>query len=576
MPLLSNLHRISSRTAIFAAVAAALGAQSARATDYTFSFGATSHLYAQMTTSSAEGAFVYTPAASLHPTQFSLGYREVAFKIGQQNALVDSLLVDHNTNTDANVDLYAYLAKKDVPFVIGPDGTSYLQDGHHTMASLIQSNQAWKNSLGHIVANFTLASHGATLADRTAAFDTFIHSFGNSYLYGPTGNALTNSPAALPFSQVPSQLYNADPNLRMQSDLYRSLGFGMIYKTGTTVGGFRDTGTFFLEFHWGDLFRGKINWDDTKDDAFYIAVTNANALAHSENTVNLAGTTHASDFGSAPTDYGYTQATAANTFTLNLTNSSSISGEIAPSAISTNNLNANSLAGQTLSVDGNVSHIAAFKVNAGGVAAVVGGSKDGTVVNIPAGSGTVRMNGAVNVGTSEVAAGRLNVNGAMTTTGMAVDAAGVLGGTGTINGPVSIAGKIAPGESVGHLSVNGNVTLNNSATVQLEIASAVSADLLSVTGTLSDGLTAGNHWTLEVTTLAKLPNGPVSFQVATATGGISPSLLADYQLLLPADMTNGSLSIQGNSLMLAATEVPEPAAMSLIGMAGLLLARRRR
>ncbi|MDD5320729.1 MAG: autotransporter-associated beta strand repeat-containing protein, partial [Methylococcales bacterium] len=67
-----------------------------------------------------------------------------------------------------------------------------------------------------------------------------------------------------------------------------------------------------------------------------------------------------------------------------------------------------------------------------------------------------------------------------------IDPAGILSGHGTINGDVNNAGIIAPGGSIGTLTVNGNVNFNNSSTFNVEI-SPQQASLLNVSGLASLG-----------------------------------------------------------------------------------------
>jgi len=67
-----------------------------------------------------------------------------------------------------------------------------------------------------------------------------------------------------------------------------------------------------------------------------------------------------------------------------------------------------------------------------------------------------------------------------------IDVDGLLGGIGTINGDVAVnAGAIAPGASPGTLTINGDLTLSPSSTVQIELGGntqGVSYDLLAVNG----------------------------------------------------------------------------------------------
>jgi outer membrane autotransporter protein len=77
-----------------------------------------------------------------------------------------------------------------------------------------------------------------------------------------------------------------------------------------------------------------------------------------------------------------------------------------------------------------------------------------------------------------------NLSGSGTGSGpVSVAALGTLGGTGAINGAVTNSGKIAPGASIGTLTVNNNVTMNANSHLAIEL-SGTSADRLVVGGNL--------------------------------------------------------------------------------------------
>jgi outer membrane autotransporter protein len=62
-----------------------------------------------------------------------------------------------------------------------------------------------------------------------------------------------------------------------------------------------------------------------------------------------------------------------------------------------------------------------------------------------------------------------------------------LGGTGTVNGPVTVlaGGAIAPGDSIGTLTVNNNLTLAGNLSIEVNKANSQTSDMTIVTGTLS-------------------------------------------------------------------------------------------
>lgn len=87
-------------------------------------------------------------------------------------------------------------------------------------------------------------------------------------------------------------------------------------------------------------------------------------------------------------------------------------------------------------------------------------------------------------------AGRVNVDGTLSTYGDYLLMSGLLTGTGTINTPylTNIMGLIAPGEldAIGTLTVNGNLVLASASGLAIDIGDG-SSDLLSVTGLASLG-----------------------------------------------------------------------------------------
>lgn len=108
------------------------------------------------------------------------------------------------------------------------------------------------------------------------------------------------------------------------------------------------------------------------------------------------------------------------------------------------------------------------------------------------GSGVLTLtNSSSYTGATVVDGGTLRVNGALTaTSSLTVNAGGTLAGTGTITSSVTIdaGGTHAPGNSPGIQAIVGSYTLNNAATLVMEIAgpgAGVGYDQVAVTGSVT-------------------------------------------------------------------------------------------
>lgn len=203
----------------------------------------------------AAGSAYSIDARKLHPTQFSLGLREVAAK----TAVIDA--------KDAAA-LEAYLKKKDVPVVIGPGGVPYLTDGHHTLRALIESRQADKTAFGHVLANWSeldATTFWARMAERR-------------FVYLKDREGRPAEAASLP-----------ETLLKMQHNPWRGLAWAVM-----VAGGFEEKkGRFFQEFAWADYFRDRVKWDEEDDADFKRAVGVAVELAHAKEAAGLPGWTAA-------------------------------------------------------------------------------------------------------------------------------------------------------------------------------------------------------------------------------------------------------------------------------------------
>jgi autotransporter-associated beta strand protein len=220
-----------------------------------------------------------------------------------------------------------------------------------------------------------------------------------------------------------------------------------------------------------------------------------------------------------------------------------------------------------------------------------GYSSDPTISILGANGGTATV-GTITRGTpasgglTKLGANTLFLNGASTYTGPTNVSAGTLGGTGSLVSAVTVAsaGTVAPGMTVGTLSVGGFAIGGAGGTlaINLDPAAAVTSDSLNVTGLVS--LTGGNL----ALSVAGTPTTGQTFQIITndlvdsvvgtfATANGSP-IVGDMFTLGDFNYAINYGGGDGNDVQLTATVVPEPAALGLFGlaMAGLIGGRRRR
>ena len=84
--------------------------------------------------------------------------------------------------------------------------------------------------------------------------------------------------------------------------------------------------------------------------------------------------------------------------------------------------------------------------------------------------GTTIMSGAnTYTGITDVSHGLLQVDGSLGTSTVTVDADGILGGNGTVNGPVTVSGTLSAGSGIGILTINNTLAFQASGTNVAEI-----------------------------------------------------------------------------------------------------------
>ncbi|MEY2878807.1 MAG: hypothetical protein RLZZ15_1187, partial [Verrucomicrobiota bacterium] len=219
------------------------------------------------------------------------------------------------------------------------------------------------------------------------------------------------------------------------------------------------------------------------------------------------------------------------------------------------------------------------------------------------GSGITRIEiPFINAGTVAVSAGTLRFTSTFTQNGGTLAlvsggalqfdngfnlAAGTLRGNGTINGNVVAGGIVSPGQSPGALTIAGNLTLQTTSQLIIELAGPAQGtdyDFLNVTGTATLGgtlaLTFLNGYQTTVT-------GADTFTIISATnrtGAFSnalPDIFTPTRLFTTDNLGSFQVNYTGTSVTLSNfVPVPEPETWALLlgglGVIALAAHRRRR
>ena len=546
-----------------------------------------------------------------------------------------------------------------MPIIIGTDGKAYITDGHHTTAGYLQTPDrlvvpgAGHVVLGHVVANYYNSVDGPVPVNDT--WWQARQTENNAFLYVPGGNQLTRPgepnyaslqpvlPSVLAMPTVPGKA-------SMTNDDYRAVTWGMADGIIGGVKGYSKTNSLstlspkpdvnFVEFYWADFLRNRVVFDNTKSGSalisgnadanliaaplsFFTAVANGTALAKSEVYKdqygrgltdyakyvgnNLVAGTNTETWAGASLKNGLANNT--DSYKMYLLDDSTVQGNLKPSALSTNRLYIDTVAGQI--VNGSISNFTSVDINKGSTIqvkwkdSVLQTAANQPLMTIAAGTGTVTFTaqndyaGATRIGggklvvaaggsidnssSIEVGSGAQLVNngviGGGTGSGaVAVLGGGAVGGSGVFNRVVSLesGAHLAPGNSPGTLTFTGGLTLKNGSVLDFDLGTQ--SDLILVSGgpftgsndhgvavnlMKGSGFLTGTRYTLFNWTGASM-------------SGVDTS---DFYLSnLPAGET-ANFSISGNTLGLTLAPVPEPESYALM-LAGLgllgFMARRRK
>jgi autotransporter-associated beta strand protein len=216
------------------------------------------------------------------------------------------------------------------------------------------------------------------------------------------------------------------------------------------------------------------------------------------------------------------------------------------------------------------------RINVATGAATLSGVVSGTELE-KGGSGTLTLSGANDyTGDTTVAVGTLRVNnttGSGTGSGdVFVDPGATLAGSGSLDGNLFVGGILAPGNSIGTLTVDGDATwagLSGDAW-RFELGPGGTSDRLSIGGDFLAG--TGTNFTFNFLDSGTTPDT----YVLVDWDGATSFEVEDFDYVALGEGLTGAFALNGNQLEF--TVVPEPATSILIvaGALGLALGRRRR
>ncbi|BCU76793.1 autotransporter-associated beta strand repeat-containing protein [Luteolibacter sp. LG18] len=196
----------------------------------------------------------------------------------------------------------------------------------------------------------------------------------------------------------------------------------------------------------------------------------------------------------------------------------------------------------------------------------------GTAALTKSGTGAMTLSTAnTHTGDVTVAAGKLQVIGSLAAASnvVAVSSGATLGGTGTINRPVSISGTVAPGVTTGTLTIGNTLTLGVGSAIAFDLADwngaagtgydTIAANAVNVTATSGSKLTVN----VNAAGLVNFTEGTKSFVIASGNSAPTGLVAGNWSVAVSGFSGSGVWSLQtsGNNLLL----VYGPAATGYIG-----------
>lgn len=185
--------------------------------------------------------------ADLHPTQMTVGMREVTDK---QKELAK----------EPRDKRHEYLQRHPIPLVLGPDEKLFLIDHHHLARALWDDD--FEHAWAQVVADLSKLDRAAFWAEMEKRQWVYPHD---------------TQGKIRPCSDLPTHVSD------LRDDPYRSLA-----AYARNAGAYAKSTTPFTEFAWANFFRTRVKIADTPG-GFDEAVRKAVELAHGPSAANLPG-----------------------------------------------------------------------------------------------------------------------------------------------------------------------------------------------------------------------------------------------------------------------------------------------
>ncbi len=189
------------------------------------------------------------------------------------------------------------------------------------------------------------------------------------------------------------------------------------------------------------------------------------------------------------------------------------------------------------------------------------------LVKMGLGTQTISRNGGYStlLGTIDVNGGELvwNTTGAGNSGAVSIGSGGTLSGFGLLNGEVTVAGALNPGNGLGTLTFNDSLTLESTATLTLEFSSTTEGEYDVLTNDGGDTFTAGG--VLDLINLNYTATMGDSFLVFDNWSSFSGS----FSSIDGTDL-GGGLSFDTSNLLNdgTITVIPEPSTLGMLAIVG--------